>query len=160
MVKLLSILLFIVVTHSNEISFTGTWDLVDQQNISGNLYSNGVPKQMVIIQRSDSIIIKRLSTDQSGDDIIAIDSISFEGRPFETISISKRKKFVSANWNNKKDELTVTGKFYNLTDLTRLEYIITDTWALEGGSLSMVRVNKNLINDEEWESRSIYEKRK
>lgn len=55
-------------------NFSGTWTLQDQQSISGKLYSNGVPKQIKVLQSANNIIIETTVAGSDGD-IVRADTI-------------------------------------------------------------------------------------
>lgn len=138
--------------------FSGNWMLKDLQSISGKLYFNGVPKQMKVTQRPIEITIGKITDNGKGENITSSEIIEFNGKPFETTSVSQRKKVITIKWSNDQKSFTETSNIFSAVDTTKLEFTITDRWNLEVGKLIMIRRNQNFTNGEVWESKAVYEK--
>jgi len=138
--------------------FSGTWLFKDQQSISGNLYSNGVPKQITITQTGKALIIEKITAVGDGTDATSRDTLSFDGKPFKTLSPSKRPKEVTLKWNAAKEGFTTIATAFNPTDKTRADFKTTDTWSIENDQLVMIRKSENFTNGEVWQSKGIYDK--
>jgi hypothetical protein len=145
---------------SQKVNFSGKWILKDQHRISGNLYDNGVPKQMNIIQESDSMIIERVTMNQNQKDVRSVETIRFDGKLNNTVTPSKRKKTVMIKWSNDGQDFVETSIYNSAVDESKVDFKITDTWTLSnnGKTLTMMRVNESNIG-ESWASKAIYDKR-
>lgn len=137
--------------------FNGAWLLLDQQSISGQFYVNGVPKQMKVRQKESDISIEKTTNGPDGD-VTTNETLGFDGKVFETITPSKRKKLITLKWSSDRRSFTITANIYNATDVKKLEATIIDIWNLEDGRLTMIRKNENFANGEVWESKAVYEK--
>ncbi len=139
-------------------NFSGTWTFKEQTSISGNLYSNGSPKQIKIDQHEKEIAIQKTSLDEKGEDFTQTDSLRFEGAPFEKITKSKRKKKISIQWTDDGKGFTATTSIFSAADNSKMEFQFTDRFSMEEGKLILIRKAENFENGESWESRSTYEK--
>jgi hypothetical protein len=138
--------------------FSGTWDLQDQQSISGTLYSNGSPKQLVITQKDKSIFIQKTSTNTDGKDYTTVDTLTFDGKPFRSTTLSKKYKETTFTWNDSKDGFTTIGTAFNPADKTKADMKTTDRWSIENDQLVLIRKAENFTNGEVWESKALYSK--
>jgi hypothetical protein len=138
--------------------FSGTWILKDQKSISGTLYSNGVPKQIKILQNSDALTLESTTSNAQGEDVTTTESLPFDGKKFETTTASKRKKTSILSWDKDGKTFTRTSDLSQTTDTSKIEIKYTDIWSLDGGKLILLRKAENFNNGEEWEAKAIYEK--
>lgn len=148
----------VATVEAQQTDFSGTWLFKDQASISGKLYSNGSPKQIKATQNAGAITIERLNVKPNGEEVASIETIGFNGKPFEKVTASKRKKVVILKWANDGKSFTETALLYSLTDSSKPDFKVTDTWRLEDGKLTMVRKDENFTNGEVWESKATYEK--
>lgn len=145
-------------TSIAQTDFSGTWVFKDQQSISGNLYSNGVPKQITITQADKSMIIEKITAVGDGADATATDTLKFDGKPFKSITASKRNKATTLAWDASKNSFITIATAFNPTEKTKADFKTTDTWSIENDQLVMIRKSENFTNGEVWESKGIYEK--
>ena len=137
--------------------FSGSWTFKGQESVSGQLYSNGSPKQVSIKQDSKAIVISKVIAGKDGD-LTTTETVSLDGQPTEKITASKRKRTITGQWSNSKNSLIEITQLYDPTDSTKLTYKTTDVWILENGRLLLDRKAENLGNGEIWESKATYEK--
>lgn len=137
--------------------FSGTWAFKDQESISGNLYSNGSPKQIKITQKEQEIFIEKTSADENGKDLTSTDSLKYNA-PFEKITKSKRKKVITIEWTADGKGFTQITTIYTAADHSKAEFAYTDTYSMDNGHLILTRRAENFENNESWESKSTYEK--
>lgn len=138
--------------------FGGDWWLKDEVSLTGRLYSNGIPKEMTVVQYSDSISIVKISSGLTGD-VKANEILRFDGQLIESMSGSHKRKVTAMKWGDK-DQKTfqeITRR-YAVNDTSKLEHITTDTWSIENAELVLVRKDENLVNGEVWEEKGIYQK--
>ena len=93
-----TIFLLLLITSNvfaQQTDFSGTWIFKDQQSISGNLYANGSPKQILVTQDSKGVNIA--STTYYGASDTTMTEIFKSSRPFETKSRTGRKKYPPLN---------------------------------------------------------------
>ena len=139
--------------------YSGKWLLKIQESISGSLYENGVSKKMVVTQNNNNINIEKTTLGQDNNDIVTKETLFFDGKSFEAITASKRKKVITMKWDEDKKNLNVIAVLKNAIDNSKEDMKISDTWTLNSdGKLVFVRKSENYLNGEVWESRSIYEK--
>jgi hypothetical protein len=138
--------------------FSGSWTFKIQESISGNLYSNGSPKSVLIEQDAKAISITKVTAGSDGD-VTTTETVSFNGQPFATTTASKRKKAITGQWSTDKKSFTEIALVFDATDSTKLYFRTTDTWSFENGALMLDRKAENQSNGEIWESRAIYDKR-
>ena len=159
---LLSTILLILFCSSavfaQQTDFSGDWKLKGQENISGKLYSNGVPEEMKIIQASTQITVEKITLGQNAEYMTTSETLYSNRDPFVTQTASKRKKVITLKWNADQQGFTEIANVYNATDPAKLEHITTDAWSLTDGELILDRKDQNLINGETWESKSTYDK--
>ncbi|MBO9203275.1 MULTISPECIES: hypothetical protein [Niastella] len=142
-------------------NFSGTWMLSDQKSISGNLYQNGVPKKIHVRQETEKMDVEKTTFGQ-GDNYnqAVVETLYYNGKPFNAVSPSKKKKVITMKWLNNSTGFVVTVLFKNPIDNNKFDIKVTDTWSLNNeGDLIFIRKNENLLNGEIWESRSVYEKK-
>ena len=156
--SLLAICLFACLATNAQTDFSGTWIFKDQQSISGNLYSNGSPKQITIVQTDKNIIIKKVTAVGDGTDANTADTLFYNGKPFKSITSSKRNKESTFQWNDNKDSFTTIGTAFNPADKTKADFKTTDTWTIENDQLVLTRKSENFTNGEVWESKAVYDK--
>lgn len=136
-------------------AFSGKWVFKSHESISGNLYVNGSPK-LIGIDISDNLLSLEKTTEVSGNDITTIEKIP-NGKNFEFVGASKRKKIVSVSWAKDGNSFITSTKVYDDPSAKNLVRIITDTYSLEYGELVLVRKDENIENGEVWESKALYE---
>jgi hypothetical protein len=140
-------------------NFSGKWKLKEQQSIIGNLYENGVSKKMIIIQGNNNIRIEKSTLGKDNTDVITHEVFSFDGRSFESVTASKRKKSSKIKLDRARKSFVVISSLKNAIDSSKEDMKIVDTWTLNSeGNLILVRKNENYLTGEVWESRSIYVK--
>jgi hypothetical protein len=139
-------------------NYSGTWLLKDQKSISGQLYSNGVPKQMTITQTGDVITIDKTTAGADGTDVKSTETLGTDDKPFVTTTPAKRKKLVTIKWDTDGKGFTEIANLYSAADNTKLEFIYTDMFTLEDAKLILIRKAENLMNGEVWQSKSTYDK--
>ena len=145
-------------TYAQQTDFSGTWIFKDQQSISGNLYSNGVPKQITITQNNKSIIIEKITAVGDGTDATTRDTLTFDGKAFKSITASKRQKETILTWTDSKESFTTIATAFNPADNKKADFKTTDNWSIENDQLVMIRKSENFTNGEVWQSKGIYEK--
>jgi hypothetical protein len=140
--------------------FSGSWKFVNQESVSGNLYSNGSPKTISITQTKTNISIEKITATGDGKDVTLTDMVSFDGKASETITTSKRKKVIVGEWSADKKTFTETVNIYSLTDVGKVDHKVTDIYSLsdDDKTLSLDRKDENGVNGEVWESVATYEK--
>ena len=142
-------------SFAQKTNFSGTWTLKDQQSISGNLYSNGLPGKIKVTQTENNIIIETTTAGANGD-VVRADTI-INDKPLEALTASKRKRVSTIKWNGDKS-FTKVMNIYSAADNTKLEYTDTDIWTIQDGNFILQRKSENFTNGEVWESKGIYEK--
>jgi len=152
------IVLFGTLAKTQKTIFLGTWILTDQKSISGNLYDNGIPQQIKVILKNDTIILEKTTAYPTGN-IVGIEKIIFDEKPFETKSPAGRKVLITAKWMGNKNGFIAVSQFYNINDHKKLEITKNDIWSIEDNNLVLIRKNENLANGETWESKSIYKRK-
>jgi hypothetical protein len=155
---LCTIFLLASLASKAQTDFTGGWSFNNQQSISGTLYSNGSPKQIVIRQKEKMMFIQKVSTNADGADYTTVDTLSFDGKPFKSTTLSKRYKETTFQWNDSKDGFTTIGTAFNPADKTKADMKTTDRWSIENDQLVLVRKAENFTNGEVWESKATYDK--
>ena len=155
-----SILCSTNVALSQIIDFSGTWGLKEQESISGILYANGVPKQIMIIGKSDSIIIQKINVNQSGTDYTTADTVSLDGKVCETVTPQRRKKSNMIKWSDDLQGLKQSASYSYPDNEEQQEYGITDIWKLSesGKILTLIRTCESTTNDS-WSIKAVYSKR-
>jgi len=139
-------------------NFSGSWAFRDQQSISGTLYSNGSPKSVAIAQDSKTISITKVTAGNDSD-VTSTETVSFDGKPTETTTASKRKKSITCQWSADKKTFTEIALVFDATDSTKLYFRTTDAWSLDNGKLVLDRKAENQSNGEVWESKATYDKK-
>ncbi len=154
----LTVIFFAIAAFAQKTDFSGTWTLKDQKSISGILYGNGVPKQVKATQTKDDLTLETISANAQGEDVTTTESLSFNGKAFETTTSSKRKKSVTLKWAKDGKTFNRVSDLSQTVDTNKVEIRYTDTWSLEDGNLILQRKAENFLNGETWESKSVYEK--
>lgn len=144
---------------SQKADFSGNWSLEKRTSLSGTDYANGVPKEIKIILRPDSIIINRVTTGQNGEEISIVESISFDGNPTLSITPSMNKKSSTIKWSANGEEYVETANLC-APDEDKPNRKITYTWSLanDGKTLALIRVDENFLNGETWSMKGVYKK--
>jgi hypothetical protein len=158
--KVVSILFLVCLAataYSQKADFSGDWIFKDQQSISGKLYSNGVPKEIKATQKTDAITLEKTTAGANGD-VTITETVPFDGKPFETLTASKKKKTVMITWDPSQKSLTETIQIYSPADTNKVDHKDTDTWSLEDGNLVLTRKDENFTNGETWEEKAVYGK--
>jgi hypothetical protein len=137
--------------------FSGTWILKEQKIITGQLYSNGVPKEMVITQTGDVVTIDK-TTASADADVKTSETPGTEAKPFVTTTPSKRKKLITIKWDTDHKGFTEIANLYSAADNTKLEITYTDHFSMEDVTLVLLRKVENLFNGDNWSSTSTYDK--
>lgn len=145
-------------TAAAQTDFSGTWILKDHQSISGILYSNGVPKQITVVQSPKTVILERITAGADGKDFTTKDTLPLNGKAFKSLTASKRNKETTWVWNADKSACTIQYKAFNTQDPKKVDFRNTDTWKIENDQLVQVRKNENFTNGETWETKAIYDK--
>src|SRR6185437_14246375 len=99
------IVLFSMAAYAQQTDFSGTWVFGDQQSISGNLYSDVSPTQMKVTQKGDEIVIEKTTSAGNGD-VTTNETLTFDGKPFQTTTSSGRKKRITIKWSDDQKILT------------------------------------------------------
>lgn len=154
----LALLCSVATIIAQRADFSGTWKFKEQASITGNLYSNGSPRQIKITQKDKDIVIEKTATDENGKDVTGTDSLNFDKGVFEKITKSKRKKRITIQWTEDGKGFTEITTLYTAADHSKPEFTYTDQFSLVGGNLVLIRKAENFENKESWESSSIYEK--
>lgn len=149
--------LFGMLGYAQYTDFTGTWNFKDQESISGNLLDNGSPTQMKVAQGKLSMVIGKI-TEGGNVNTTTEDTVGFDGKPFETIAPSGRRKSMTLKWSDDRKSFSETTRIFSVLDTGKLEYIVTDRWTMEGKTLVFVRKDENLMMGEIWESKAYYDK--
>lgn len=151
------IVLFSMAASAQQTDFSGTWVFEDQQSISGNLYSDVSPTQMKVTQKGDEIAIEKTTSAGNGD-VTTNETVTFDGKPFQTTTSSGRKKRITIKWSDDQKMLTETTALFSTLDNGKEDYRITDRWSLENGKLVLLRKDENLIIGEVLEVKLFYDK--
>lgn len=138
-------------------NFTGKWNFVKQESVSGKLYSNGSPKSFTVKQSEQDIVIEKTTTSANGD-VTSKETLLFGGKATETTITTGRPKKSSITLLADKKGFTHVTEIYNASDKTKLEMKISDRWTLDQGKLLLERKNENFTNGEVWASKAWYEK--
>lgn len=154
----LALLCIAATVTTQKTDFSGTWKFREQQSITGNLYSNGSPRQIKITQKDKEIAIEKIAVDENGKDMINTDSLNFDKGAFEKITKSNRKKRITIQWTEDGKGFTSVTTIYAAADHTKPEFRMTDQYSLVGSNLVLMRKAENFENKESWESSSIYDK--
>src|SRR5580698_9031306 len=93
--------------------FSGNWVFKSQSTISGNLYSNGSPKQMTITSKGDSLSVLRVTATPDGD-VTNVETMGIDGKEVTGMTRSQRKKLMT--WVCSGDRCTEVSKIYDLQD--------------------------------------------
>jgi hypothetical protein len=141
-----------------QINLSGSWAFKEQQSVFGTLYANGSPKTVVIQQEADAISLTKI-TASTGSDVTTTETVTFDGKPAESTTASKRKKLITGSWSSDKKSFIEMALVYDAVDSTKLFFRTTDTWSLDNGSLILDRKAENQANGEIWESKATYDKR-
>jgi len=151
------IVLFSMAAYAQQTDFSGTWVFGDQQSISGNLYSDVSPTQMKVTQKGDEIVIEKTTSAGNGD-VTTNETLTFDGKPFQTTTSSGRKKRITIKWSDDQKILTEITALFSTLDNGKEDYRITDRWSLENGKLVLLRKDENLIIGEVLEVKLFYDK--
>ena len=73
-------------------AFSGNWNFKNQESISGQLYSNGVPSKINISEAKDNLTLEKVTASGDGQEITTTEILPVNGKSFETVTSSKRKK--------------------------------------------------------------------
>ncbi|NCI51334.1 hypothetical protein GWC95_15505 [Sediminibacterium roseum] len=156
----LAALCFVVFSaFAQKADFTGNWVFVEQESISGNLYSNGSPKQINISQTATVVNLDKITMGANNTDFTVSEKLTKDGRAVELTTASKRKKTITTTWSNDGNSFVCFTTISSPDDAGKLERKVTDTYSLEYGSLILQRKDENLTNGEVWESKAVYERR-
>ncbi len=151
------IVLFGMSACAQKTDFSGIWVFEDQQSISGNLYSDVSPTQMKVEQKGDEIAIEKTTSAGNGD-VTTNETVTFDGKPFQTTTSSGRKKRITIKWSDDQKMLTEITALFSTLDNGKEDYRITDRWSLENGKLVLLRKDENLIIGEVLEVKLFYDK--
>jgi len=155
---LFTALLLTTAAFAQKTDFSGNWSFTEQSSISGKLYSNGSPKAIKITLTATAITLEKTSAGASGD-VTTSETVSLDGKPFETVTpTTKRKKVITIAWSSN-SALTEIASLYNATDPAKLDFKTTDTYTVENGELVLDRKTENFTNGETWESKANYSKK-
>lgn len=155
----LALLIVAATVQLQKTDFSGTWKFRDQESITGNLYSNGSPTQLKIMQKESAIAIVKTSADENGKDITSTDSLSPE-KTVEKITKSKRKKRMTLEWSADGKGFTHMTTLYTAADSSKKDFEYTDRYSMNNGHLILTRKVENFENGESWESKAVYQKTK
>ena len=151
-------LLFGSFVNAQRTNFSGNWVAAGYQSISGKVYSNGAPKQLKAIQNDSQVIIETVTAGSNGAaDILATQTLGFDGNKFESKTPSGRTKVTRLTWNGSIGFTTVS-ELYSANDLSKLDMRITDIWTLSNGKLQIQRKREITEGNEVSESITWYEK--
>jgi hypothetical protein len=147
----------IAIAATAQTDLSGAWTFKEQTSISGTLYSNGSPKQVIVTKSGNAILLTKTTAGTKGD-VTTADTLTTDGKPTTTKTVSGKKKVLSAVWLADKRTLTETTLIYDLTDPTKLSHTVTDIWSIERNELVLDRKDENHANGETWESKATYDK--
>jgi hypothetical protein len=135
---------------------SGNWTFQKQESISGKLYSNGSPETIKINVDGSNVIIEKSTAVGDGTYTKISETVSLDGKAFETVTASKRKKVITLKKDGTKYiEYAI---LYNVSDPTKIDRKVTDTWSIENGQLLLDRKDENIEGNNTWESKATYSK--
>lgn len=144
-------------TATAQDNLSGTWMLQNRQHIAGPQYANSLPKQVVILQQADSLIIETINIDGGGKDVTNRQAVPMDGKP---VTINKTRKLVkSLKWANDKKGFVLTTVYYRTDDPSAVDFTREESWNLSKNG-KQLNIDKKSIEtkSEDWQVKGTYEK--
>ncbi|MBO9570993.1 MAG: hypothetical protein J7497_02105, partial [Chitinophagaceae bacterium] len=145
-------------SFSQEKQFAGTWVLKDYKSVTGFMYENIAPKKILVSSYKDRFEVIRVTPGVNNMDVESYEILYFNGKPFQTITPSKRKKSTSMKYSTGHLSFAVVALLKNAIDSKVLDIKITEGWQLsEGNMLRLTRKSEDYLTGEIWEVEAFYE---
>lgn len=159
MKKLFAVIAFGIMscTVAAQTNYSGTWNFKEKQSVSGPDYSNALPKQLIVAQNKDSLIVTTVSMGAGGEDMSHRQALPMNGK---TISVKAGRKFdTHLSWSADKKTLTITTAISKADNADEVELTRVDAWTVsaDGKELTFDRKSIETVS-ENWESKGIYSK--
>jgi thioredoxin-related protein len=138
--------------------FSGTWALLQRISLSGKDYANGLPKQLKVSQKQDSVTFERLNVYENNEEITTREALSFNGSSTVTMSpVSNKKRVAFIKWSSDMKSLTEQIYLKASTEENKSDIKITEVWTLsdDGKMLTVVKVSEN-DKGEKWSMKGVY----
>jgi hypothetical protein len=138
-------------------NFSGTWGEPQLEMVSGKQYSNAVPKQIMVTQTNDSLIVTSL--ENTADATPITQRFSLNGKPSSRVGKTSKRTIVStANWSSDKKTLTIVTAYSFAEKPAETEYKNTEVWELNSeGSLFITKTSDATLTDD-WTIKATYNK--
>ncbi len=134
--------------------FTGTWKLNVDKSAFGNAPQNAAVKQFDIIQRNDSIAIRRITVHDNNEEVTTSETISMDGKPCSYVMPSKKTKTSSITWSSGGDTMTTVSAYSKPDKPDEIEYKLSQTWKLSSQGKELVVV----LTTPSYEIKAVYDK--
>lgn len=150
-------LILSIASYAQSKDFSGVWALKHRENLSGPGYINGVPKQMMISLKSDSMMIERVYEGETNSDYSIIDALALNGKPTVALrSNNKRQSVLKAGINKNAFSVGVTYRDVNTGNQTSADFV--ESWNLTSSGKELIIEKKAKEPDgNTWSMKGIYE---
>lgn len=143
----------------SQINFSGSWVLVNKENLSGPEYPNALPNGLIITQKIDSFLIESVGNLKESDEIAKI-VLPLNGiMVLISGSTIKRKITKDLDLSNDKRKATIETIFYMPNDYSAIDCKRTETWELseDGKLLNIYKISEE-TRRESWKVKGIFER--
>jgi hypothetical protein len=138
-------------SESTRIDFSGEWVLNEETSILDNFGVGRLPSTLTIKQNENSMTVKKTFIIEYGDDIVARDTITFDGKDCLS-EMWNRPRIMKARWAEKGDTLIVESRVIFSRGGQNSEMIINESWYLQNqGKVLSIRQ----FSDSFWGKRTI-----
>src|ERR1700733_2836609 len=144
------------------VDFSGAWALKERTSLSGQDFVNGVPKNIVVTERADAIVIERvLITGSDGSENQFAETLAFSGKIFERVTFGKRQARAAIKRLEDPRSLAEIIEYSLPDNYQDHEFTGTETWQLSKDNKTLTVVVSNKYEKEpgkNWSMRGVYER--
>ena len=131
--------------------FSGEWLVNEETSVLDNFGISFLPSKLTITQKENSLIVQKTFIIEYGDDVIARDTVTFDGK--ECLSeMWNRPRVMKAQWSENGGTLIIESKVTFSRGGTTSDMSVDESWKLQdmGNVLSIQQ-----ISDSPWGKRTI-----
>ena len=138
--------------------FSGSWVLKERNSLSGNSYANGIPNEIIFVQKADSAFISTIGLNQTGGYDTTILHLGMDGLPSKTLTPTNKIRSTNMEWQENQQSFIQIDNYY-LEGNDKPDHKSTITWSIsdKGNILTIVKLDENFINGETWSMKGIYD---
>jgi hypothetical protein len=134
----------------NPTDFLGTWKFNEYKS---DPYTN-MSKQVKINEKGDTLLIERLEKNDSSFS----EPVLLDGRKFQCITTSGRKKVGEAKWLYNKTSFVEQAVLYNLQDTAKIDFLVTEQWNLSDDTKELTLITLVSFAGQMMKSKAVFDK--